>query len=180
MNTLAYQAFDRIRAEFVEMPRMQLTPEQVERLSGVDSAICKSVLDDLVRAGFLCISVNGSYGRWSDSSTPRPGGRRESMAARPGTSERRGSRASSLNRATGGKQMRRSPKAPEDAGLTGAPQLEPDAQEPPTNSREHGADRRDSIARRAYERFQMRGGEHGRDQDDWLAAEQELNGSEDE
>jgi hypothetical protein len=31
------------------------------------------------------------------------------------------------------------------------------------------------ISRRAYERFQMRGGEHGRDQDDWLEAERELN-----
>jgi hypothetical protein len=45
MNILPYeQAFERIRAEFMEMPRMRLTPEQVERLSGVDSAICKSVL----------------------------------------------------------------------------------------------------------------------------------------
>jgi hypothetical protein len=30
------------------------------------------------------------------------------------------------------------------------------------------------VARRAYERFQARGGEHGRDQEDWFAAEQEL------
>jgi uncharacterized protein len=35
------------------MPAMQLTPEQMERLSGVESATCKAVLDDLVRAGFL-------------------------------------------------------------------------------------------------------------------------------
>ena len=34
---------------------------------------------------------------------------------------------------------------------------------------------RDLISRRAYERFQMRGGEHGRDQDDWLEAEREVN-----
>jgi Protein of unknown function (DUF2934) len=33
----------------------------------------------------------------------------------------------------------------------------------------------DLISRRAYERFQMRGGEHGRDQDDWLEAEREMN-----
>jgi Protein of unknown function (DUF2934) len=33
----------------------------------------------------------------------------------------------------------------------------------------------DLISRRAYERFQMRGGEHGRDQDDWLEAEREVN-----
>jgi hypothetical protein len=68
VNTFAYrQAFERIRAEFSEMPGMRLTPEQVERLSGVDRVVCKSVLDDLVRAKFLdCL--NGSYGRRSDTS----------------------------------------------------------------------------------------------------------------
>ena len=30
------------------------------------------------------------------------------------------------------------------------------------------------IARRAYELFQQRGGEHGRDWEDWLTAEREL------
>ena len=33
----------------------------------------------------------------------------------------------------------------------------------------------DAIARRAYERFQSRGGEHGRHEEDWLEAERELN-----
>jgi hypothetical protein len=32
------------------------------------------------------------------------------------------------------------------------------------------------VARRAYERYQQRGGQHGGDQDDWYAAEQELTG----
>jgi hypothetical protein len=32
----------------------------------------------------------------------------------------------------------------------------------------------------SYERFQIRGGEHGRDQDDWLEAERELNKAGDE
>lgn len=36
----------------------------------------------------------------------------------------------------------------------------------------------DRIARRAYERFQMRGAEHGRDQEDWFEAERELKRSE--
>jgi len=31
----------------------------------------------------------------------------------------------------------------------------------------------DDIARRAYEKYQARGGEHGRDVEDWLQAEQE-------
>ena len=33
------------------------------------------------------------------------------------------------------------------------------------------------IAQRAYERFLMRGGDHGRDQDDWFEAERDLNES---
>jgi hypothetical protein len=32
----------------------------------------------------------------------------------------------------------------------------------------------DRVARRAYERYQMRGSEHGHDQQDWLEAEREL------
>ena len=32
----------------------------------------------------------------------------------------------------------------------------------------------DLVARRAYERYQQRGGEHGRDQQDWFEAEREL------
>jgi hypothetical protein len=84
------QAFERIRAEFAEMTHTPLTPDQMERLCGVDSAICKSVLDDLVRARFLCISVNGSYGRWSQSSMSRHAGRRtEPSVPQPGTSQRR-------------------------------------------------------------------------------------------
>ena len=32
------------------------------------------------------------------------------------------------------------------------------------------------VARKAYERWQQRGGQHGSDQDDWYHAEQELKG----
>jgi hypothetical protein len=34
----------------------------------------------------------------------------------------------------------------------------------------------DRIRERAYERYQERGGEHGRDTDDWLEAEREVEG----
>jgi hypothetical protein len=71
--------------------------------------------------------------------------------------------------------MRTSPKVAENAGVGGGPHVEPDTHESPTNSTEHGADGVSAIARRAFERFQMRGGEHGHDQEDWLEAEQELN-----
>lgn len=64
MRMLPYQqALARIRADFHEMPGMQLTAGQVARLSGVDSTICQSALEDLGRAGFLRISANGTYGR---------------------------------------------------------------------------------------------------------------------
>jgi hypothetical protein len=72
MNPLPYeQAFERIRAEYLEMPGMRLTPDQVRRLSGIDSAVCKVVLDDLVRAKFLRRGPDGSYARCSDESALR-------------------------------------------------------------------------------------------------------------
>jgi len=36
---------------------------------------------------------------------------------------------------------------------------------------------RDAVARRAYELFLSRGGEHGHDQEDWYRAEQEVSGA---
>jgi hypothetical protein len=36
---------------------------------------------------------------------------------------------------------------------------------------------RDDVARRAYELFLSRGGEHGHDQEDWYRAEQEVSGA---
>ena len=56
------RAFNHIRAELMEMPGIRLTPEQVERLSGVNS-VCQLVLDGLVRAGFLSVGANGTYAR---------------------------------------------------------------------------------------------------------------------
>jgi hypothetical protein len=66
-----HRAFDRIRAEFLEMPGMRLTPRQVERLAGIDRAACQAVLDDLVRSGFLGRWPDGSYGRSTDATTSR-------------------------------------------------------------------------------------------------------------
>jgi hypothetical protein len=72
MDTPPYrQAFDRIRAEYVEMPGMRLTPAQVQRLSGVELSICTLVLDDLVRAQFLHLGTDGSYARRTADSASR-------------------------------------------------------------------------------------------------------------
>ena len=58
---------NRLRAEFLEMPGMRLTREQVQRLCGVELEPCQTVLDSLVDAEFLCVSANGEYARATDS-----------------------------------------------------------------------------------------------------------------
>jgi hypothetical protein len=71
-DTSSYrQAFDRIRAEYLEMPGMRLTVEQVHRLSGVDIEICTAVLEDLVRAKFLQAGADRTYLRATAQSSVR-------------------------------------------------------------------------------------------------------------
>jgi hypothetical protein len=47
-------------------------------------------------------------------------------------------------------------------------------QSPVANGRDPHPYDRDRVARRAYELYLARGGSHGSDWDDWLAAEREL------
>ena len=42
-----------IRAEYEELPGMCLTKAQVQRLWGLDSTTCDTLLDQLVKSGFL-------------------------------------------------------------------------------------------------------------------------------
>jgi hypothetical protein len=56
----------RLRAEFVEMPGLLLTAAQVQRLCGVEPAMCQVVLDALVDARFLYVKPDGTYGRLVD------------------------------------------------------------------------------------------------------------------
>jgi hypothetical protein len=60
----------RIRAEYLEMPGLRLTPEQAQRLCGVEPTQCKALLDALVDAKFLCITPDGAYTRASDGEVP--------------------------------------------------------------------------------------------------------------
>jgi hypothetical protein len=72
MNTSPYQeALARIRAEYAAMPGMRLTAGQVHRLSGAEIAICRLVLDDLVRSKFLHVAHDGSYARGADDGPSR-------------------------------------------------------------------------------------------------------------
>jgi hypothetical protein len=63
-STAAYrQVLNRIRAEYLEMPGMRLTREQILRLCGIDRVLCQRVLDDLVSRRFLNLTPGGLYVR---------------------------------------------------------------------------------------------------------------------
>lgn len=61
--TNVHQTMQRIRAEFLEMPGMRLTVEQVQRLCGVEASVCQTVMDALVARKFLCVHPDGTYVR---------------------------------------------------------------------------------------------------------------------
>jgi hypothetical protein len=62
---------ERIRGEFLEMPGLQLTLEQAERLCGIERALCKAALDALVDARFLRVNAQGAYARLIEGDLPR-------------------------------------------------------------------------------------------------------------
>jgi hypothetical protein len=65
---------ERLRAEFLEMPGLRLTAQQVHRLCGVEPATCRAALDILVLEKFLCAKPDGTYTRLTegDLRSPRP------------------------------------------------------------------------------------------------------------
>jgi len=63
-------SLDRLRAEFLEMPGLRLTMDQVHRLCGIDTPACSELLDELVHEQFLCIKPDGQYARLSDGRVP--------------------------------------------------------------------------------------------------------------
>jgi hypothetical protein len=63
-------ALERLRAEFIEMPGLRLTMDQVHRFCGVERDMCSEVLDALVQEHFLCVKSDGSYVRVSDGRVP--------------------------------------------------------------------------------------------------------------
>ena len=52
------------------MPGMRLTPQQVERVTGVDAAVCTTVLEHLVRARFLRVGADATYLRATADGAP--------------------------------------------------------------------------------------------------------------
>jgi hypothetical protein len=69
---LDHRVLDRLRAEYLEMPGMNLTVEQVQRLCGIERSMCEAVLDSLVRTLFLCLKSDGTYARLTEGSAPLP------------------------------------------------------------------------------------------------------------
>lgn len=65
------KTLDRIRAEFIEMPGLRLTLDQVTRLCGVERSLCRSILDTLVEARVLYVK-DGRYARLTDGQLPWP------------------------------------------------------------------------------------------------------------
>ncbi|HLZ09126.1 MAG TPA: hypothetical protein VKT80_11095, partial [Chloroflexota bacterium] len=56
----------RLRAEYTEMPGLRLKARQVQRLCGIDQAMCELVLDALVAEKFLYAKADGHYTRLTD------------------------------------------------------------------------------------------------------------------
>jgi hypothetical protein len=72
MMTVDYDVLARIRAEYLEMPGMNLTTTQVQRLCGVEAPACLEALNTLVHDKFLCLKPNGTYTRVAEGITPQP------------------------------------------------------------------------------------------------------------
>jgi hypothetical protein len=55
-----------VRSEYLEMPGLLLTGAQAGRLWGLENLSCTTVLDRLVKEGFLRITPDGQYTRKMD------------------------------------------------------------------------------------------------------------------
>lgn len=60
------QLLRRIYNEFIEMPGLQLTARQAQRLFGLTEHICSALLTALVDDRFLVLRPDGRYARVSD------------------------------------------------------------------------------------------------------------------
>jgi hypothetical protein len=65
-------ALARLRAEFLEMPGLGLTASQVQRLCGIEKAMCDAVLETLVGVKFLRVGSDGVYRRLTEGALARP------------------------------------------------------------------------------------------------------------
>jgi len=62
----------RIRGEYMEMPGLQLTAEQAQRLLGLDEQSCARLLQLLVEGKFLYRTGDGKFARLTEGKTAFP------------------------------------------------------------------------------------------------------------
>jgi hypothetical protein len=80
---------ERIRGEYLEMPGLRLTIDQMHRLCAIDRSVCLLVLEALVDEQFLCETSGGAYARATDGTMPRP--RAAKATVRPSRGEEKAS-----------------------------------------------------------------------------------------
>ena len=80
---LDQRVLQRVRAEYLEMPGMKLTIEQIQRLCGIEPRICKPVLDALVKVSFLRLNPDGTYVRSTEGSASLPPPAKAALKSRP-------------------------------------------------------------------------------------------------
>jgi hypothetical protein len=61
-----------VKSQFLEVPGLHLTLKQVQRLCGIERAMCQMVLDLLVDEKFLCVTSDGAYARLTTGHRPHP------------------------------------------------------------------------------------------------------------
>lgn len=62
----------RAYSEFLEMPGLRLTCRQAQRLWNLDEDTCRTILEYLTDAGFLCRPGHGVYGRLTEGDATVP------------------------------------------------------------------------------------------------------------
>jgi len=87
---LDQRTLERIRAEYLEMPGMKLTANQVQRLCGIEQAVCQPILDALVKTEFLRLRHDGTYVRLTEGGVSQPRSQKTPLKAAlfPTTSRR--------------------------------------------------------------------------------------------
>ena len=81
MSVFPERLRDRIRGEYLEMPGLWLTVEQMQRLCAMERSVCQMVLDALADEKFLCVRAGGAYARATEGPIARP--RAAKAAMRP-------------------------------------------------------------------------------------------------
>ena len=82
---MQHRTLERLRAEFLEMPGLRLTAEQIHRLCGVERADCVMALDALVEENFLSAKPDGTYVRTTEGHPSRRRPARATIPSAPST-----------------------------------------------------------------------------------------------